>query len=393
MAYKIGILTLFKSNNYGTFLQCFSLVNQLKKYSELDIEVINCVSLQTEKNMLLSIRDSYSKINSFKTLIRYLKLRKTAVKLLPLSKKSFTGNNHEKAMNFIDKQGYDAIIVGSDELWKVLADYRFPGIYWLDSTVKAKKISYAVSANRTDFNVFSNTNKDFIHSMLDDFDYLGVRDNTTKNELNKINPNAKFYKNPDPTFMYEFIETPNLENKVFNKYKVDKNKPIIGITMRDPDMGKAIIERFGQKYEIVSIFRSNPCVKKYICDLDYFEWANIFGLFAGTITDLYHGTIFSLKNSTPFVSVDNSELYTRYPGKIEDLLVDINMQDSYFNVKDANFSLDKMLDKLESNIEQKADKIIQMKQQCDLKKRESYNCIATVVEHIVQSKKNSSVII
>ncbi|OGI02593.1 MAG: hypothetical protein A2287_10265 [Candidatus Melainabacteria bacterium RIFOXYA12_FULL_32_12] len=386
MAYKVGILTLFKSNNYGTFLQCYSLAKELMKYKDLKVEVINCASQKSEKCQFLSVRDPYNKINSIKTLIRYLKLRNIAKKKLPLSKKSFTSDNYEKAINFINNQNYDFIVAGSDEIWKILPEYSFPNMYWPNHKIKARKLGYAISANRTDFSLFSNEDKNFISDMLRTFEYLGIRDNTTIEQLSMFDNTVNFQKNPDPAFLYEFENTPNLENKLIKKYKLDLQKPIIGVTMRNSALGKAIVEKFGSKYEIVSIFRSNPYIKNYIYDLDYFEWARVFSYFSGIVTDLYHGTIFSIKNGTPFISVDDSELYLRYPGKIEDLLGEVGLRDNYFNMKSENFDIDLMLEKLQFNIETREQQYQIMQNICEEKKKEAKSCIAQIVKIITDSR-------
>ncbi|MCK7484492.1 MAG: hypothetical protein MZU97_02285 [Bacillus subtilis] len=42
------------------------------------------------------------------------------------------------ALEFINQQNYDAVIVGSDEVWKVLSHFPIPNLFWLNSSVKAK---------------------------------------------------------------------------------------------------------------------------------------------------------------------------------------------------------------------------------------------------------------
>ncbi|MDD3014448.1 MAG: polysaccharide pyruvyl transferase family protein [Candidatus Gastranaerophilales bacterium] len=387
MAYRVGVLTLFKSNNYGTFLQCYSLVKKLMKYKDLEVEVINCVIYNSEKNLFFDIlKDRYSKTNSIKTFLRYLKLRNLMKKKLPLSKESFVGYDYEKAMDFINRQNYDYIIAGSDEIWGIFPGYMFPNMYWLNNKIQAGKISYAASTNRTDFTLFSDEDKKFISETLRTFEYLGARDNTTIEQLSNIDNSLDFKKNPDPTFMYEFESTPNLLNKLTKKYKLNPEKPVIAVTMRNPILGKAIMKRFGTQFEIVSIFRSNPYIKKYIYDLDYFEWAKVFSYFSGIVTDLYHGTIFSIRNGTPFVSVDDSDLYLHYPGKIEDLLYDTGLGDCYFNMKNANFDIDLMLDKLQSNMNMRDPQYKLMQNISEYKRKEAENCINKIVKTITDPK-------
>ncbi|MCK7484493.1 MAG: polysaccharide pyruvyl transferase family protein [Bacillus subtilis] len=222
---------------------------------------------------------------------------------------------------------------------------------------------------------------------LSSFDYLGIRDNTTIQELLKINPALEPEKNPDPTFLFEFVDTPNLKDKLENIYNIDLNKPIIALTLRDEAIGKAIMDRFGSEYQVVSIFRANKFVEKYILDLDYFEWANVFSYFSGVVTDLFHGTIFSIKNSVPFVSVDKFDSYLEFPGKIEDLLEGINLKDNYFNMNYENFSVNSMLDKLAYNMENKN----QFSELCyearESKKSEAQNCVSDMINIINNQKE------
>lgn len=352
---KVGILTFHRCINYGAFLQSYSLTQKLMQDSELEVEIIDCNLKTAEK---LSLRHCLSKnvFNIYKKYTRLKVLTRVVNKHLKLSKTSLISDNYDELINFINAQNYNFIVIGSDEIFKIDEIYPFPNIYWPDERLKAKIATYAASANRTDFTKLNDAQKNEIKKRLNRIEYISVRDSNTLNNLKKIDETLDIKKVPDPTFSYEFKATPELEKKLIKKYKLDLNKPIMGLETLNQELGKTIREKFGDEYQIVSMFLPNKYTQKFLYDLEPFEWANMYSYFDINITTLFHGTIFSIKNKIPFISVDDEEYYLKFDSKIKDLLTRANMQENLFNLK-GNYNSDKLIQRIKYISENKQEQI------------------------------------
>ena len=100
-------------------------------------------------------------------------------------------------------------------------------------------------------------------------------------------------------------------------------------------MGKMIRSFWGDKYQIVAVYYPNQYADVYLPELTPFEWAVVFSFFKITFTRYFHGTIFSLKNGTPTISIDDWSLgeNDQY-SKLEDVLIRTDLKSHYFKVSE-----------------------------------------------------------
>ena len=101
------------------------------------------------------------------------------------------------------------------------------------------------------------------------------------------------------------------------RLKVDDN--IICLMLKHKEYGKVIKEHYGNKYKLVAVRRNNPYADVYIPELSPLEWSRIFKYAKLTVTDFFHGSLLSLKNNTPVVSIDTSGYNEEYESKAYDL--------------------------------------------------------------------------
>ncbi len=323
---KIGILTFSRSVNYGAFLQCFSLYQQIEKIT-CDVTVINYSLVQAEIGFFIQ-----SLLRGMKRgLQQYFIIKKCGNEHLNLSPR-FISSNYEKSIGFINSLNFDLIIAGSDEIWKINRFRKYPNVYWSSKALRAEKISYGASANRTYTKKLSSETVQDIREELDHYEYLGVRDQQTYDLLTEFELGQKIHLNCDPTFTYEFRGTPLLKDKLVSKYHLDLNKPMIGLLSKNKAVGKALRDHFGGKYQIVAITCNNPYADFWLHDLDPFEWANVFGYFSGCVTSYFHGVIFSILNDIPFVAFDSEEYSLHYRTKLLDITQRSGLEGCYLNV-------------------------------------------------------------
>lgn len=329
---KVGILTYHRSINYGAFMQSYSLATALKQSLNCDVEIID-YNLKKVHNFYL--RKTFLKKdikNIIKRVGNYNSFRKSISTILPLSREKLITDDMDKAFKFL-RNKYDAIVVGSDEVWKIDSLRGFPNLYFLHDELDCKKISYAASANQTNYSKLTSFEKEYISQALNSFSYIGVRDNTTINHLKELNRELEINRNCDPTFMYEIQYNDKFLEKLKNTFNIDEKKPILGLMVQDENIGKYVRERYGDKYTIISIYNANKYADIFINDLNPLEWAQVFKIFDFCITTYFHGTIFSIKNNIPFISIDLSPFTEEYDTKLKDLLKNTGLIDYYFTKK------------------------------------------------------------
>ncbi|MCX7748014.1 MAG: polysaccharide pyruvyl transferase family protein [Clostridia bacterium] len=344
---KIGILTYHRSINYGAYLQSYCLASALKEKTGFNVEIIDYSMPEAEwwyvRNLI-----SKNPFEIFRRLSRYRTFKKS-LQLLPLSEQKLITGKMERVIDFLNSH-YAAIIVGSDEVWKINKIRCFPNIYWLPSGLNCKKASYAASANRTDFDLLSPSVKENIKRYLADYDLISVRDSNTLNQIQRLLPEFKVMRSADPTFVFDFDpgkarEAVSLINK---KYGIDDGRPVLGLLTNSREIGSEISKRYGREFNIIAMSGSNPFANRYLYNITPFEWAAMFSCMSLCITDLFHGTVFSIKNQVPFASFDRSAVYQKYESKILDLLKRNNLEEHYFFTKDPSFDWKKTITRIDN---------------------------------------------
>ena len=128
---------------------------------------------------------------------------------------------------------------------------------------------------------------------------------------------------------------------------IDLDKPILGILIYGKDdFSNKIRDYFKSKgYQIVALSMYNPYADLNLGHiLDPFEWAEVFKYLTFCISDRFHGTIFCLKNKTPFVSIEPIATLQK-ESKLYSLLNDFDMLQCYENIDEGTFDMDLFLDK------------------------------------------------
>ena len=333
---RIGILTFHRSENYGAFLQCYALVQHLKKrYPGAQVEVID----YTRKDTVIR----YRKYKAKRILLRpadfwemYLRERmfRAHQAYLPLSKGRLVSDDVARFVAMY-RGKYDIIVVGSDVVFGIQRSVPFPNPYWLHEDLGCRRLSFAAASHGTDPLKLSDQTRAYCKESLDNFEYIGVRDESTKEFLTSIKPDLKVDINCDPTVLMDVSQMPS-DGDPLEYLKAckgfDPAKRSIGLMIGDPFIGKLIRERFGEEYNIVAVYNKEDSAHVNLYNLPIFVWARIFSLFALTVTTFFHGGIFSLKCGTPIIAVNKNVLDEKVPGKVENLMKQIGMEDCFYHL-------------------------------------------------------------
>ncbi|OCZ49440.1 polysaccharide pyruvyl transferase family protein [Dehalobacter sp. TeCB1] len=390
---KVGIITLVSTINYGTALQAFATQKVFEKMlgKKYVVEVLN-FEIWDGKSTTETDRNNSFRNKLINTLHKLLRVRLNKIYSYNKMKrlmKEFVKNNintspysycpsYKESLDFLISRNYDVYVSGSDEIWANKPGKPYPNIYFIPPQLKGLKISVSSSANRGDISKLTEFQRQELTASLMNYDFISVRDENTRCFVSNFT-NKKVNLLFDPTLLYDFPFRDFSNKKIINAKK--NQKKIICLMISDKKIANEIIEKYAKEYLIVSIyvFHTKTC----LLVPSPLEFAAIFRNFDLVITNFFHGTVFSIKNDTPFISIDKEEIYKTYESKIADLLRRLNLKDQYLTMWDNNgeeiFKLhDKVQEMLCLNSVSYSNARQQIKEACELQFEEIYNCIGSV---------------
>lgn len=218
MVKKIGCVIAYRKNhtNYGTSLVGYALIKKLQQF-EYDVEVINYVKNFSYKEKISIAFNQFRVLGLKKFLHRFdkkptcqayidgIKTRTIAVETYKERKLTPLFHNYIGYQELRDgSKSYDAIIVGSDQVWLPLGlKTKFFNLFFADD--KVRKISYASSFGVSEIPEFQK--KETAH-YLDRFYRISVRELMGKKIVDSLSIN-KAQVVADPTLLldrYEWAE-------------------------------------------------------------------------------------------------------------------------------------------------------------------------------------------
>ena len=216
----------------------------------------------------------------------------------------------------ISIEGYDVVLIGSDQLWNKKITGGLDDIYWgqFKASPVTRKVAWSVCMNNIDLTE-SETEK--IKNYLNNFTAISVREDTLQAFISKLT-DKKILHTLDPTLLlpsskWEQICHPIKENHYIAVYAVQKEAETVAFA-------REIAKRRNKKLVIIrsyanwyfSIENKECCgpdgFLSYIKNADY------------VVTSSFHGTVFSLLFQRQFVC-------PRLDGnlRIEDLLCTVGL--------------------------------------------------------------------
>ena len=391
---RIGILTFHRSVNNGAVMQCYALSKRLKQdFPDDVVEIIDYHMPRIEKTYSATVKQ-YFKVNSkklflikayrllcepnmLKTVRKRNEVFKNAIAKLPLSPNSIFDDNYEELVNYINSR-YDILVVGSDAVWNYVTR-GFPNAYFPDERIKCHKLSYAASCYGMEFLNYSKNDRERIGHILNDFEFIGVRDTATEDFVKWSGCSTAPIHTCDPTALLNVDDLP-IDASIFREKLVNRgfdfNKPTIGV-MGTEKMVKMIRKFYGNKYQIAALFNYTKNADVQLYDLEPYEWAYMFRYFKITFTTYFHGTMLSLRNGVPVICISlNTEFAKRHTPKTLDVLRRLGYEDWYFETD--------YVSKNTEDIKEKADKLLTESNSHEIlakfdKEAESYDVFRTAL--------------
>lgn len=307
---KVGIVSCYFKNNYGSMLQAYA-TKKILDNNNIPNETINIDNnIDFKKGKRKYYLTQIFNFNFIKSKFGMLKLKldKKIIKNLGKNIKIRNDKYNEfrkefnlsksvrtyEELNKLAKQKYSDIIVGSDQLWlpvNVVADYYT--LNWVPENIN--KISYATS-----FGVSSipTKYKEKYSYFLNRINYLSIREDSGIKLAREIaGVNAKLVC--DPTILLTKEEW----EEIAVKDRIIKDKYILCYFLGSNIEHRKFAERLKEKtgYKIVSLNHADEYVKYSDIFADIIpydigprEWINLISNAEYVCTDSFHGTVFSL---------------------------------------------------------------------------------------------------
>ncbi len=328
---KVGIMSMQRVINYGSYMQALGLKHTIESLGHevefVDYTVEPCVNPapQQKKSTLkrdikLFVKKLLGKQSKYESFIPIHKrfCQDYSKKMLPV-----LGVTEEKKY----RTKVDTLVIGSDEVFNCLQDNPDVGfsreLFGANHNAK-RLISYAGSfGNTTCQRLESYGVKDEVKGLLEKFDSISVRDANSGNVVKNLLGEEPYY-HLDPVLVSDF--TPFLKDNVTMRDYIIVYAYSGRISGEEGEKIAEFARKRGKK--LVSISGIQGFCDEYVVAapeeiLAYFKHADCI------ITDTFHGSIFSIINEKPFVTLVRESKGEAYGNaeKIVDMLQRLTLED------------------------------------------------------------------
>ncbi len=332
---KVGILTFSCADNVGAVLQCYALKTYLES-KKSDVQVINyCPYYLTDSyGYFHNPFDYIKRHNIYRTLtrIRYeiINYKKNRIKAVGFEdfRKNYLNIQEPRYRTSDDLQHiagvYDAIVVGSDQIWRNEPTFGTVDKAFLLDFLKntdTKKFAYAASIGKIE------SSSDYIFKEeLKSFEAVSVRESDAKEYLQKVT-DMEIQHVLDPVFLIDkekydaIIENSqlNIDKPFIFVYSLENNPAIIEATNQ-------LVYTMQEKDVEVLYYSSTPlkfnCKHRRIHTLLPNDFLYYVKNSIKIVTNSFHGTAFSIIFGKEFYSV----LHTLTGNRIKSLLAALNLE-------------------------------------------------------------------
>ena len=343
---KVGILSMQRIKNYGSFLQAYGLKMIIQSMGNsvefVDYHIDNPV-----------IDESSGKNDKIIKAIKALEGNAPLIQKVHyiIHKKNF-GKKFYKILGLTEKPNYlpklDTLVIGSDEVFNCIQSNKNVGysleLFGKDNNAK-KAITYAASFGNTTLEKIKKYNKEEeITELLNNISSISVRDENSGKIVKNLTRKEVVY-NLDPVLIYDYMNECELIPKLNNK---EQYMIIYAYANRISNEEAKYIKNFAKskKLKVYAIGGPQKCADKFI-DCSPFEVLAYFKNAEMIITDTFHGSIFSIINQKQFATIIRKSKGNSYGNeeKLTDLLRRLKLNDCIvYNINDVEKRIEKKID-------------------------------------------------
>lgn len=292
---KVGILSMQRVINYGSFLQAYALKNLIECLGHdayfVDIKKGEQLAFITRK--VSPVRKiKFSELPKRIEHVFYVKKRDKLFREYLFEKYGINSPKEESDLDYL--------VVGSDEVFNCLQRSSWGVSLQLFGNTSVPSISYAASCGYTTYEKLHEMGvSDVIADSLRRYKAISVRDNNTVKVVRDVS-GVEPLMHLDPVLVYDWKkETDGVECK-FKDYilvygydnRINDEKEIFAI--------KAFAKKHGKKLISFGVYQ-RWCDKNVMCDP--FQLIKYFMMADYVITETFHGTVLSIKCNKPFAAI------------------------------------------------------------------------------------------
>lgn len=328
---KVGILSMQRIANYGSFLQAYGLKHILEDFG-CEVQFVDYHPGETLipadggkgiKRIISKVLEAFKYDAPLKEKLKFIKYKKN------YAKNYYPYLGISSVMNYSPK--LDILIIGSDEVFNCVQNNTnvgfSPELFGVNNNAK-KVITYAASFGNTTVEKLKMYGvKDEVAGYLQKLDAISVRDANSGRIVKELTGKEPLY-NLDPVLVYDFI---GKCRDIPANVPEDKYMILYGYAGRFSKEECKKIRAFANKngLKIFCIGGVQDACDRFI-DCNPFQVIAYFQHADCVITDTFHGTILSVITHRQFASVvrsvgyGNSEKMTDFLGRLglSDRIVD-----------------------------------------------------------------------
>ncbi len=319
---NICIVTVYNSENCGSFYQAYALCKVLEKQGH-NVTFLRRDTHGTSHSMGSTFISSLKSLargrlsSAFNCFRKYCAFGK-ATKIFKIVE------NNPDALRDID-----CFVIGSDTLWNLESKYFYKRrtIYTGLELPAKRKITYAVSIANTPLKIITEDNSTV--AGIKQLDAISVRDVNTAEAVRKVSQTIPTQV-LDPTFLLDDLSYKEMEGHIDESGYI----LIYGFGKVSPEMKSQLIKTsitIGCKIVSYGSYRKWAHVNTIYNPATFLSYFRNAGY---VVTNTYHGTIFSIIYKKNFIC------YGQEKNKVRDLLESLMLTDQFINHKE------RILDKL-----------------------------------------------
>lgn len=344
---SIGIISMQRIVNYGSFLQAYAFSKILSNYS-VDISFID-YHVRRPKFINGKQKHEYYKLYFKNSILNALVKMKPLWLFLPkktrdVIKVNYNYKKHFLPMIGVRKKNYDSnrdiIFIGSDEVFNCLQNN--PNVGYSENLfgqgLGSKRVySYAASFGNTTLPRLEEYKlKDDISKYLNSFKEISVRDANSFNVVEKLT-GVKPSIHLDPVLLYDFSDD-LVDVKQEEKYML-----VYAYRNRISEIEAKNIRKYAKdaSYKIISIGGYQSFSDEHVI-CNPFEVLSYINKAECVITDTFHGTIYSIifgKKFASYIRKTNSNSY----GNEEKMTYLLNIFNLSGHIIDSSSSIERIL--------------------------------------------------
>lgn len=319
---KLGILTLPLHTNYGGILQAYALQTLLERDGH-DVVVFQTDYYGFRKIpwnnyiLLLAKRLLYKIFVNHQVPVYFENRKKKEASILRQNTDKFISQyihtlRLSKSINELSSSNFDAIIVGSDQIWRPEYVRRMWNTDIQDAFLKftkgwnIKRIAYAASFG-TDTWLLTQAETAECSQLIRLFDAVSIReDSGVKLCQDHFEIDACFVL--DPTMLLDKSDYRKLTSDYAGQSEITNE--LFCYILDETELKNTIINRIAKDYQLkesrITINKgvSVPVSERVIPPIE--EWLSHFQRAKFIVTDSFHGCVFSIIFRKPFIAISNS---------------------------------------------------------------------------------------